>query len=124
MKETEEAIDLTTITSNAIKPTLLSITRARREISRQLQTRVCADPETHDHGHSYIVWDDDDWLKKKEVDHVIVPPTHPGAYGGATHNAHEIHKAALLSWKRYKEAQAATKKMIMHAFKDYHFLEL
>ncbi|OEU17503.1 hypothetical protein FRACYDRAFT_237920 [Fragilariopsis cylindrus CCMP1102] len=124
MKETEDEIDLTTITCNIITPTLLSITRARREISKQLQTRVCADPRTHDHGHSYIVWDDVDWLKKKEITHVIVPPTNPGEYTGATHNAHEIHKTKLLAWKRYKLAQAATKKMIMHAFKDYHFLEL
>ena len=29
-----------------------------------------------------------------------------------------------LAWKRYKQAQAATKKIIMHAFNDYHFLEL
>ncbi|OEU14437.1 hypothetical protein FRACYDRAFT_240979 [Fragilariopsis cylindrus CCMP1102] len=29
-----------------------------------------------------------------------------------------------MAWRRYKLAQAATKKMIMHAFKDYHFLEL
>jgi hypothetical protein len=124
MKETEEEIDLTTITCNIIQPTLLSITRARREISKQLQTRVCADPRTHDHGHSYIVWDDVDWLKKREITHVIVPPTNPGEYTGATHNAHETHKTKLLAWKRYKLAQAATKKMIMHAFKDYHFLEL
>ena len=121
MKETEEEIDLTTITCNVIQPTLLSINRARREISRQLQTRVCADPATHDHGHSYIVWDEADWLKKREVGNAIVPPTNPGEYGGTTHNAHEIHKARLLAWKRYKLAQAATKKMIMHAFKDYHF---
>ena len=77
MKETEEEIDLTTITCNIIQPTLLSINRARREISRQLQTRVSADPETHDHGHSYIVWDDADWLKKREVSNAIVPPTNP-----------------------------------------------
>ncbi|OEU18651.1 hypothetical protein FRACYDRAFT_236930 [Fragilariopsis cylindrus CCMP1102] len=124
MKETEEEIDLTAITRNAIQPTLLSINRARREISRQLQTRVCADPATHDHGHSYIVWDATEWSKKRLVTSQITPPTNPGEYTGATHNAHEIHKAKLLAWKRYKLAQAATLKMIMHAFKDYHFLEL
>ena len=31
---------------------------------------------------------------------------------------------AQLAWKRYKLAQAATEKMIMHEFKGYHFLEL
>ena len=124
MKETEEEIDFTTITRNAIQPTLLSITRARREISRQLQTRVCADPDTQDHGHSYIVWDATEWSKKRLVTSQITPPTNPGEYGGATHNAHEIHKTKLLAWKRYKEAQAATTKMIMYAFKEYHFLEL
>jgi hypothetical protein len=37
-----------------------------------------------------------------------------------------IHKTKQLAWKRYKLAQAATKKMITHAFKErhYHFLEL
>ena len=45
LNETEEAIDLTDITrNNDSQPTLISITQARREISRQLQTRVCADP--------------------------------------------------------------------------------
>ena len=124
MKETEAEIDLTTITRNDSQPTLISITKARREISRQLQTRVCADPATKDHGHSYIVWDATEWSKKRLVTAQITPPTNPGEYTGATHNAHEIHKTKLLAWKRYKEAQAATQKMIMHAFKDYHFLEL
>jgi hypothetical protein len=60
----DEEIDLTDITRNNSPPTLISITKARREISRQLQTRVCADPHTHDHGHSYIVWSNNDLLKK------------------------------------------------------------
>ena len=124
MKETEEEIDLTDITRNDSPPTLISITKARREISRQLQTRVCADPQTQDHGHAYIVWSNSKWLKEQQVTLQIIPPTNPEEYGGTTHNAHEIHKAKLLAWKRYKLAQAATKKMIMHAFKDYHFLEL
>ena len=63
-------------------------------------------------------------FKKREATDKIIPPTNPGAYGGTTHNALEIHKAKQLAWKRYKSAQAATKKMIMHAFKDYHFLGL
>ena len=124
MTETEEEIDFTAITRNDSQPTLISITKARREISRQLQTRVCADPETKDHGHSYIVWSDSEWIKKRLVTAQITPPTQPGECLGTTHNAHEIHKAKLLAWKRYKLAQAATQKMIMHAFKDYHFLEL
>ncbi|OEU15577.1 hypothetical protein FRACYDRAFT_240270 [Fragilariopsis cylindrus CCMP1102] len=125
LNETEEAIDLTDITrNNDSQPTLISITQARREISRQLQTRVCADPQTQDHGHSYIVWNNSDWLKKKGVSSQIIPPTNPGIYGGNTHQLLEIHKTANMAWRRYKLAQAATKKMIMHAFKDYHFLEL
>ena len=124
-KEIEEEIDLTDITCNNSPPTLISITKARREISQQLQTRVvCADPQTHDHGHSYIVWDNSDWLKKRQVTSQIIPPTSPGVYGGHTYQLLEIHKASQLAWRRYKLAQAATKKMIMHAFKDYHFLEL
>ena len=123
-KTIEEEIDLTDITRNNSPPTLISITKARREISRQLQTRVCADPQTHDHGHSYIVWSNSDWLKKRQVTSQVIPPTNPGAYTGNTHLLLESHKASQLAWKRYKLAQAATKKMIMHAFKDYHFLEL
>ncbi|MGK3752532.1 MAG: hypothetical protein ACI8RD_004836, partial [Bacillariaceae sp.] len=42
MTTIEEEIDLTDITRNDGPPTLISITKARREISRQLQTRVCA----------------------------------------------------------------------------------
>jgi hypothetical protein len=121
MTTTEEEIDPIDITRNNSTPTLISITKARREISRQLQSRVCADPQTHDHGHSYIVWSNSDWLKKRQVTSQIIPPTSPGAYGGITHQLLEIHKAKQLSWKRYKLAQAATKKMTMHAFKDYHF---
>ena len=123
-QEIDETIDLTDITRNDSPPTLISITKARREISRQLQTRVCADPQTQDHGHSYIVWSNSDWLKKRQVTSQIIPPTNPGIYGGNTHQLLEIHKTATLAWRRYKLAQAATKKMIMHAFKDYHFLEL
>jgi hypothetical protein len=120
----EEEIDLTDITRNNSQPTLISITKARREISQQLQTRVCADPHTHDHGHSYFVWNNRDWLKKRQVTSPINPPTNPGAYDGTTHLKLEVHKAEQLAWRRYKLAQAATKKMIMHAFKEYHFLEL
>jgi len=120
----DEEIDLTGITRNDGHPTLISITKARREISRQLQTRVCADPQTHDHGHSYIVWGNTDWLKKRQVTSQVIPPTNPGAYGGNTHQLLEIHKTSQLAWRRYKLAQAATKKMIFHAFKEYHFLEL
>jgi hypothetical protein len=120
----EEEIDLTDITRNNSQPTLISITKARREISRQLQSRVCADPETKDHGQSYLVWEEADWLKKGQVTAPIVPPTNPGAYGGTTHNTPEVHRTALLAYKRYKEAQAAAKKMLMHAFREHHFLEL
>jgi hypothetical protein len=124
MSTTEEEIDLIDITRNNSMPALISITKASREISRQLQSRVCADLQTHDHGHSYIVWSNIDWLKKRQVTSQIIPPTNPGAYGGNTHQLLEIHKTRQLALKRYKLAQAATKKMIMHAFKDYHFLEL
>jgi hypothetical protein len=120
----DEEIDLTDITRNNSQPTLISITKARREISRQLQTRVCAGPHTHDHGHSYIVWNNSDWLKKRKVTSPITPPANPGLYGGNTHMLLEIHRTEQLAWKRYKLAQAAIKKMIFHAFKDYHFLEL
>jgi hypothetical protein len=123
-KTEEEEIDLTEITRNNSQPNLISITKARREISRQLQTRVCADPQTQDHGHSYLVWSNAEWLKKRQVTTEIIPPKNPGAYGGTTHQQLEIHKTSQLAWKRYKLAQAATKKMIMHAFKEYHFLEL
>jgi hypothetical protein len=64
------------------------------------------------------------WIKKRQVTAPIVAPTNPGAYGGTTHQLLEAHKAKQLAWKRYKLAQAATKKMIMYTFKDYHFLEL
>ena len=120
----EEEVDLTDITRNNGPPNLISITKARREISRQLQTRTCADPQTHDHGHSYIVWNNSDWLKKRQVTSQIIPPTNPGAYDGTTHLRLEVYKAATLAWNRYKTAQTATKKMIMHAFQEHHFLEL
>jgi hypothetical protein len=84
MSKTEEEIGLTNITHNNSTLTLISITKARREISRQLQTRVCANPQTHDHGHSYIVWSNSDWLKKRQVLSQIIPPTNPGAYDGHT----------------------------------------
>jgi hypothetical protein len=101
-----------------------NITKARREISRQLQSMVCVDPATKDHGQSYLVWEDADWLKKRQVTAPIVPPPNPGVYSGTTHLALEVHKTAILAHKRYKEAEAAAKKMIMHAFKEHHFLEL
>jgi hypothetical protein len=78
MTTTEEEIDLIDITRNNSTPIIISITKARREISRQLQSRVCADPHIHDHGHSYIVWSNSDWLKKRQVTSQIVPPTNPG----------------------------------------------
>jgi hypothetical protein len=62
--------------------------------------------------------------KKRQVKLQIIPPTNPGAYGGNIHLSLEIHQTEQLAWKRYKLAQAATKKMIIHAFNDYHFLEL
>ncbi|MGK3737586.1 MAG: hypothetical protein ACI90V_004431, partial [Bacillariaceae sp.] len=71
-----------------------------------------------------MVWNNNDWLKKRQVTAPIHPPTNPGAYDGTTHLKLEVHRAAQLAWKRYKVARAATKKMIMHAFKEYHFLEL
>ena len=64
----EEGIDLTNITRNNSPLTPISLTKARREISRQLQTSVWyVDQQTHDHGHSYIVGSKSDWLKKRQV---------------------------------------------------------
>jgi hypothetical protein len=80
--------------------------------------------DSKEHGQSYLVYKDAEWLKKKGVTDLVNPPTNPGTYGGTTHNALEVHKAAALAWKRYKEAQSATKTMIMYAFKPHHFLEL
>jgi hypothetical protein len=108
-KTVDEEIDLTDINRNNSKPTLISINKARREISRQLQPCVCADPHTHDHGHSYIVWSDSEWIKKRQVTEPIVPPTNPGAYRGTTYQLLEAHQAKQLAWKRYKLAQGATK---------------
>jgi hypothetical protein len=96
-KTVDEEINLTDIPHNNSMPALISITKARREISRQLQSRVCADPHTHDHGHSYIVWINSDWLKKRQVTSQIVPPTNPGAYGGTTYQLLEAHKAKQLA---------------------------
>jgi hypothetical protein len=98
-KTVDEEIDLTDVTRNNSPLTLISITKARREISRQLQTRVCADPQTHDHGHSYIVWGNTVWLKLRQVTSQIIPPTNPGAYGGNTHLLLEIHWTEQLAWK-------------------------
>jgi hypothetical protein len=120
----EEEIDLTGITRNEGTPTLSNITKAKREIGRQLQNKVCADPDSKDHGQSYLIYDDVEWLKKKAVTDVVKPPTNPGTYSGTSHNALEVHKASVLAWKRYKEAQSATKTMIMYALKPHHFLEL
>ena len=43
-KKKKEVIDLTGITGSNSPPALISITKSRREISRQLQIRVWADP--------------------------------------------------------------------------------
>jgi hypothetical protein len=115
MTAKEEEIDLTDITRNNSQPTLIIITKARREVSRQLQSRVCADPETKEHGQSYLVVEEADWLKKRQV---------TALYGGTTYNALEVHRTAILAFKRYKESQAAAKKNIMYAFKEHHFLDL
>ncbi|MGK3756957.1 MAG: hypothetical protein ACI8RD_009271, partial [Bacillariaceae sp.] len=80
----EEEIDLTGITRNDGTPTLTSITKAKREIGRQLQNKVCADPDSKEHGQSYLIYDDIEWLKKKGVTDVIKPPTNPGTYGGTS----------------------------------------
>jgi hypothetical protein len=64
-------------------------------------------------------------MAQKETSNITNHPTNQSrSIRGNTHQLLEIHKAQQLAWKRYKLAQAATKKMIMHAFKDYHFLEL
>jgi hypothetical protein len=55
----------------------------------------------------------------------MIPSTNPGgAYDGTSHLKLEVHRASQLAWNQYKLAQAATKKMIMHASKEYHFLKL
>jgi hypothetical protein len=51
MTTKEEEVDLTSITRNDATPTLTSITKAKREIGRQLQNKVCADPDSKEHGH-------------------------------------------------------------------------
>ena len=61
-----------------------------------------------------------DWLKKRQVTSQIIPPINSGGCNGNTHLLLEIHKTTQLAWKRYKLAQAATKRMVMHTFKDYH----
>jgi uncharacterized protein (DUF2252 family) len=88
MTAKEEEIDLTDITRNNSQPTLISITKTRREVSRQLQSRVCADPETKEHGQSYLVVEEADWLKKRQV---------TALYGGTTYNALEVHRTAILA---------------------------
>jgi hypothetical protein len=108
-KTRDEEIDLTDITRNNSQPALISITKARREISRQLQSRVGAGPASKDLGQSYLVWDSSDWLKKRQVTDILVPPPNLGVYGGTIHNALEVHRTAILAQKRYKEAQAAVK---------------
>jgi hypothetical protein len=45
-------------------------------------------------------------------------------YSGTTHLALEVHKTKIRAHEKYKEAEAAAKKMLMHAFKEHHFLEL
>ena len=132
----EEAINLTDVTrnvtrNNSSRTLIFGIPKERREMSWQFQTRVCAGPHTnghgpqiHDHGHSSIVWNKTDWLKKRLVTAPISPPTNPGEYNGTTHLKLEVHMAAQLAWNRCKLAQSATKKMGMHLFKEYHFLEL
>jgi hypothetical protein len=45
LKEIGEETDLKDITRNNSPPTLISITKARGEISRQFQTRVCPDSQ-------------------------------------------------------------------------------
>jgi hypothetical protein len=77
-----------------------------------------------DHGHSHIVWNKSDWLKKRQVTAPISPPTNPGAYNETTYLKLEVHKAVQLVWKQFKLAQAVTNKMMIHAFKEYHFHEL
>ena len=80
------------------------------------------DPQTYDHGHSYIVWSDSDWLKTRHVTSQIIPPTNPGAYNGATHLLLEIHRMLQLAQKRFMHDLKTTVswncKMIMEILSD------
>jgi hypothetical protein len=102
----EEEIDLTGITCNEGTPTLSNITKAKREIGRQLQNKVCADPDSKDHGQSYLIYDDVEWLKKKAVTDVVKPPTNPGTYSGTSHKLYEEEgtsrwiQTKILHWRQ------------------------
>ena len=76
------------------------------------------DPKKSHSGHSFIEMGQYGLAKKRQVTSQI------GGRNGNTQLLLEIHKTSQVAWRRYKLAQAATKEMIMHTFKDYHFSEL
>ena len=55
-KTKEEEIDLARITRNEGTPNLISVTKERREIGRELKHRTCADPESKYHSQACLVW--------------------------------------------------------------------
>jgi hypothetical protein len=116
-KTRDEEIDLTDITRNNSQPTLISITKARREISRQLQSRVGAGPASKDHGQSYLVWDSSDWLKKRQVTDILNQTMDQETliqHGLNQFKGHLDLRHDIKAWKQFDRADKIWKKFKSH----------
>ena len=96
----------------------------QRQIAKFPTSYHCKCPNAGNHGWSWIVYIDGEWMLKHGITTIVVPPTIPGLYPGATHATKFRYKEELGLYKEYKEHMRNSVKALTSCFIEGLLIDL
>ncbi|OEU17011.1 hypothetical protein FRACYDRAFT_239612 [Fragilariopsis cylindrus CCMP1102] len=124
MTKVEIEYDYSGIDRVAGIPTTGQLITFQKQMAKVQTSYKCNITEARDHGWSWIMCTQAQWILKKGITAQVPVPVNPGPYIGDTNILNAAHKQALKLYEEYEEHKRNTNKAIQACFDEDLFIEL
>ena len=105
-------------------PTTGQLITFQKQMAKVQTSYKCNIAEARDHGWSWIMCTQAQWILKRGITAQVPVPTDPGPYTGDTNILNAAHKQVLKLYEEYEEHKRNTNKAIQACFDEDLFIEL
>ena len=96
----------------------------QKQLAKIQTSYKCNIVEAGDHGWSWIICTDDQWILKRNISQTVPPPDHPGIYTGNTNSQKYKYKQELKIYDEYVEQKCNSIKAIQAYFDEDLIIDL
>lgn len=105
-------------------PTVGDMLVFQRQLAKIQTSYHCKCPNAGNHGWSWLMCTEDEWLLKQGITAAVVPPEHPGPYTGNTHATKFRYKEEIGLHSEYKEHMRNGVKALATCFTEGLLMDL